>query len=417
MKYGLIGEHLGHSFSPQIHTALGCGDYQLIPLTKEQFHNFMLQKEFDGINVTIPYKEAVFPYCDKITDKARKIGAINTIKAVKTGNGTKLIGDNTDFDGFLYLLEQNHIQLKNKTMMILGTGGTCKTVTAVAEYLQAKKILTVSRRAKNGCLDYDSCHNEKDVQVIVNTTPTGMYPNIDDCYVNLTDYPKLEAVIDVIFNPLETKLLQQGRELEIPSVNGLEMLVAQAKFAEEIFFDKKISDTQMIKVYQCLKKEIKNLVLIGMPGCGKSTVGKALAETYQKKLVDVDAEIETKAGMTIPEIFSHYGESYFRTLEKQVIAKIAKEHGQVIATGGGCIKNKQNIDRLKQNGTIIFIDRPLPDLEIGNGRPLSTSLETVSKLYTERYPLYVEACDIQVKNTDTIKKIVAEITKEWEDII
>lgn len=415
MKYGLIGEKLGHSYSPQIHQALGCADYRLQPLTKEEFHTFMTQKDFCGINVTIPYKEAVFPYCNIISEKARTIGAINTIKVVTDENGkTILYGDNTDFDGFLYLLEKNGVNLKDKTVMILGTGGTSKTVKAVAKHCKARKILIVSRTAGNGFLDYTQCCQEKDVQVIINTTPVGMYPNVGNCQVDLTNYPQLEAVVDVIFNPLETALLRQGRKLGIPAVNGLEMLVAQAKVAEEIFFDKSISVEAIDKIYKQLIGEIGNLVLIGMPGCGKSTIGRMLADQLNKKFVDSDILIKKKANMEIADIFSQHGEDYFRKIEQEVVADIGKEHGLVIATGGGVIKNEANIDALKQNGRVILLDRPFDNLEVGKGRPLSQDREAVKKLYQERYPLYEKYCDIKIENNKLPETVVAEILKYWE---
>lgn len=415
MKYGLIGEKLGHSFSPQIHQALGCADYQLMPLDEKQFHNFMKEKSFSGINVTIPYKEAVFPYCDIISEKAQAIGAINTIKAITDENGkTTLYGDNTDFDGVLYLLDKNGIDLAGKIVMILGTGGTCKTVTAVAKHCQAKKIITVSRTGGNGFIDYSQCKEEKEVQVVINTTPVGMYPLVGECQVDLRNYPQLEAVVDVIFNPLETALLRQSRKLGIPAVNGLEMLVAQAKVAEEIFFANAISDQAIAGIYQKLKQEIGNLVLIGMPGCGKSTIGRQLAKRLNKKFIDSDVLIKEKANMEIADIFAQFGEGYFRKLEQDVVAEIGKEHGLVIATGGGVIRNEANIDALKQNGKIIFLDRTLEKLETGNGRPLSTTEEAVKQLYAERYPLYQKYCDIKMENDGTVEEITAKILAYWE---
>lgn len=415
MKYGLIGEKLGHSFSPQIHQALGCADYQLMPLNKDEFQTFMEKKDFCGINVTIPYKEAVIPYCHIVSEKAKAIGAINTIKAKTDEKGeTILYGDNTDFDGFLYLLQKNGINLQDKTVMLLGTGGTSKTVTAVARYCRAKRIITVSRTASNGFIDYAMCREEKDVNIIINTTPVGMYPNVGNCQINLKDYPRLEAVADVIFNPLETALLQQARKLGIRFVNGLEMLVAQAKFAEEIFFDKPIDTEEIDKIYRGLKREISNLVLIGMPGCGKTTIGRKLAESLNKQFVDSDALIEAKAGMKIADIFAAVSEAHFRKLEQSVIAEIGKEHGLVIATGGGVIKNEANIDALKQNGNIIFIDRPLADLEVGNGRPLSQSREEVKRLYGERYPLYKNYSDMHIENNGTPDETAREILTKWE---
>ena len=410
MKYGLIGEKLGHSFSPQIHQALSCEDYQLMPLTKDEFHQFMQAKDFCGINVTIPYKEAVFPYCANISEKAQAIGAINTIKRVTDENGeVALYGDNTDFDGVRYLLEKNGIDLSDKTVMILGTGGTSKTVTAVAKHCKVKKIITVSRTSGNGFIDYAMCKEEKEVEVIINTTPVGMYPHVGECPVVLKNYPRLRVVIDVIFNPLETALLQQAKNLGILAVNGLEMLVAQAKAAEEIFFEKKIADEKIDEIYRQLKREISNLVLIGMPGSGKSTIGKKLAKETGKVFVDTDSLIAEKANKKIAAIFAEEGEAGFRKLEQEVIAEVGKEHGMVIATGGGVIKKEANMDALKQNGNIVFIDRPLELLEVGNGRPLSQDREAVRKLYEERYALYEKNRDIQVKNTGTVMDTVREI--------
>lgn len=402
--YGLIGEKLGHSFSKEIHEQLADYEYNLIELSKGEFPQFMTEKNFSGINVTIPYKEAVIPYLDEIDENAEAIGAVNTV----VNRGGKLHGYNTDFDGLLYLLEANNIELKNKTVMILGTGGTCKTITAVCSYLGVKNVYKVSRGG-GIYFNYEQAETLDDVQVIFNASPRGMYPNNYEKPFNTSFLPDLEAIVDVIYNPLNTSLVLCGLAQGVKAVGGLEMLVAQAKKAAEIFTGQTIDAAKNAEIYLKLCKKMRNIVLIGMPDCGKSTFGRQVAENLNLPFVDIDEEIVKKAGKSIPLIFQEEGEDQFRKLEKETVADFAARHGQVIAPGGGVVKDFSNIQRLQQNGILIFIDRPLEKLTADESRPLSKDKNAIEKLYSERYHIYDRYCDYKIENNGTAEETLAKI--------
>ena len=394
MEYGLIGAKLGHSFSKIIHEKLCDYTYDLHQLpTEEDARDFMLRKDFKAINVTIPYKEFVMPFCDEINEAARAIGAVNTI----VNQNGRLIAHNTDFFGFSRLVAAHNVTFAGKTVLILGTGGTQKTVEAVAQHGGAKKILRVSRRKTEHTLTYNEAAQCDDVQIIVNTSPVGMYPNNGECLVDLSGFPLLEAVFDAVYNPFETRLLWQARNRGVVAANGLLMLVAQAKYAAEYFTGHEIDDAEIDRVTAEIRAERTNLVLIGMPGCGKTVLGQMAAELLDKKFVDLDVEIEKRAGKKIAAIFAQDGEASFRALECAVCAEYAKETGLAISTGGGIVKNSENIRNLQQNGVLIYLDRPLAQLAT-NGRPLSTDMDAVKKLYAERKPLYEAAADQTVHN-------------------
>lgn len=394
MEYGLIGEKLGHSFSKIIHEKLADYTYELCPLAKDELDAFMTAKQFKAINVTIPYKQDVIPYCDVLDDSAKRIGVVNTI----VNRDGKLFGYNTDFAGFLYNLNAHGITLKDKKVMICGSGGTCKTVTAVAEYMGAKEILVVSRSKKENAVTYEECIRHKDVDVVVNASPKGMYPNNGESPLDLSNFPNCKAVVDVIYNPLKTRLLQQAEQLGMKAVNGLEMLVAQAKFAVEHFLSTEIENDKIDQITLELLKQLTNIVLIGMPSSGKTLTGKALCKYIDKTVVDTDAVIVERSGMSIKEMFARHGETYFRQWEHDVIEEFSKQNGLIIATGGGAIKNEENIQNLKQNGVVMFIDRDLEHLLVTDDRPLSKDTNAVAKLYEERYPLYTKYGDLRVPN-------------------
>ena len=394
MEYGLIGEKLGHSFSKIIHEKLADYTYELCPLAKDELDAFMTAKQFKAINVTIPYKQDVIPYCDVLDDSAKRIGVVNTI----VNRDGKLFGYNTDFAGFLYNLNAHDITLKDKKVMICGSGGTCKTVTAVAEYMGAKEILVVSRSKKENTVTYEECIRHKDVDVIVNASPKGMYPNNGESPFDLSNFPNCKAVVDVIYNPLKTRLLQQAEQLGMKAVNGLEMLVAQAKFAVEHFLSTEIENDKIDQITLELLKQLTNIVLIGMPSSGKTLTGQALCKYIDKTVVDTDAVIVERSGMSIKEMFARHGETYFRQWEHDVIEEFSKQNGLIIATGGGAIKNEENIQNLKQNGIVMFIDRDLEHLLVTDDRPLSKDANAVAKLYEERYPLYTKYGDLRVPN-------------------
>ena len=394
MEYGLIGEKLGHSFSKIIHEKLADYTYELCPLAKDELDAFMTAKQFKAINVTIPYKQDVIPYCDVLDDSAKRIGVVNTI----VNRDGKLFGYNTDFAGFLYNLNAHGITLKDKKVMICGSGGTCKTVTAVAEYMGAKEILVVSRSKKENAVTYEECIRHKDVDVVVNASPKGMYPDNGESPLDLSNFPNCKAVVDVIYNPLKTRLLQQAEQLGMKAVNGLEMLVAQAKFAVEHFLSTEIENDKIDQITLELLKQLTNIVLIGMPSSGKTLTGKALCKYIDKTVVDTDAVIVERSGMSIKEMFARHGEAYFRQWEHDVIEEFSKQNGLIIATGGGAIKNEENIQNLKQNGVVMFIDRDLEHLLVTDDRPLSKDTHAVAKLYEERYPLYTKYGDLRVPN-------------------
>ena len=399
MEYGLIGGRLGHSYSKVIHEML-CGyRYDLCPLpTEEEVRAFMTRRQFRAINVTIPYKLVVMEYCSYIDPHARAINAVNTIV---NRNGL-LYGYNTDYPGFSYLCDAHGVEFKDRTVLILGTGGTHNTTWAVAHDRGAKQIYTVSRHPdpEKGELTYAQALTTG-AQIIINTTPVGMYPNVGVSALDITSMPGLEAVIDVIYNPDKTELILRAEELGVPvAVGGLEMLVAQAVYAAEFFLDRKFEDAgaEIARVTSELRREQLNIALIGMPSSGKSTLGRALAERLGKRFVDLDEEIVKADGRSIPDIFAAEGEAGFRKLEAAQTARFARENRQVISCGGGVVKDPANLRALHANGIVLFIDRPLEDLLVGGGRPLSTSPEALKTMEAQRRPLYLAAADAVIPN-------------------
>ena len=403
MQCGLLGEHLSHSFSPQIHKNLGTYDYQLYEVAPENLEAFLKDNTFDGINVTIPYKKAVIPHCHKLTETATLLGAVNTIVRQKDGT---FLGHNTDYQGFRSMVEHSGLQLRGKKVLVLGSGGASVTVVAVLNILGANPVV-ISRSGKDNYTNLD-CHT--DAAAIVNTTPVGMYPHNGQCPLNLEQFPVLEGVLDLIYNPHKTELLLQAESRGIIAENGLWMLVAQAKESAEYFTDSHIEDDVILKIYSNLKEQTENIVLIGMPGCGKSTLGKILAEKLQKQFVDTDVEIESDTNMKIPEIFQKYGEQKFRQIESAVIERIGKQSGLIIATGGGCVTTPQNYKQLHQNGQIIWIKRDITVLPT-DGRPLSNK-DTLQELYAARKPLYKQFSDIVIENNHTLENTVNAILRE-----
>lgn len=411
MRYGLIGEKLGHSFSKIIHEKLADYTYDLIPLSLEELDVFMREKEFSAINVTIPYKETVIPYLDEVDPKAAKMGAVNT---VVQRNG-KLFGYNTDYFGFRYMLEHNHIQIAGKKVLVLGRGGASKAVIAVLEDMGAAEIHTIYYKIAEDSISYETCYAlHTDAQVIVNTTPVGMYPNSGHTPIDLTPFTKLEAVADVVYNPLRTRLVLDAEEKGCQAIGRLEMLVGQAKYAVEIFMDQSLPEDSIDVVYKDLMAERRNLVLIGMSGCGKSTLGKLAAEKLGKTFVDTDAEIIKRIGMSIADYFAAYGEDSFRKVESEVVQEISTQNNLVISTGGGVIKNPENIRWLKGNGTVIWIQRDPELLESGNGRPLVPDQEAVRRLYKERLPLYTAAAETIIENDGNEEEALQKILTAFE---
>lgn len=418
MEYGLIGAKLGHSYSKIIHEMLlPQYPYELHPLpTEAEARQFLEQRPFQAINVTIPYKQLVIPYCEAVDERASAIGAVNTI----VNRDGKLYGHNTDFGGFLYMVKAHGVSLRGKTVLILGTGGTHNTTWAVAHDRGAKQIYTVSRHPdpEKGELTYAQALTTG-AQIIINTTPVGMYPNVGVSALDITSMPGLEAVIDVIYNPDKTELILRAEELGVPvAVGGLEMLVAQAVYAAEFFLDRKFEDAgaEIARVTSELRREQLNIALIGMPSSGKSTLGRALAERLGKRFVDLDEEIVKADGRSIPDIFAAEGEAGFRKLEAAQTARFARENRQVISCGGGVVKDPANLRALHANGIVLFIDRPLEDLLVGGGRPLSTSPEALKTMEAQRRPLYLAAADAVIPNKTTPADAVTAAMEALDEI-
>ena len=407
-RYGLIGEKLGHSFSKQIHEQLADYTYDLIELAPAQLTPFLTAREFAAINVTIPYKEAVIPLLDEVDPKALAIGAVNT---VVNRNG-RLTGYNTDYDGLDYLLRRHGIHLSGRVVMSLGTGGTSKTCAALARDSGAREVLFVSRSGKNGALTYHDAALRRDVQVLLNTTPCGMFPDNDGMPLDPALFPLLEAAADVIYNPLQTAFVLRAQDLGLRSTGGLEMLVAQAKAAAELFLGKPMPDEKIEQVFRRLRAERANCVLIAMPGAGKTTVGSRAAVLLGKRFVDCDDEVLRIEGRSSGEIIQQEGEAAFRRIESRVLAEICKQGGQLIATGGGAVTRPENMQRLRQNGVILFIDREL-SLLATNGRPLSSDFESLRQRYIERYPLYNRYCDLKLDNDETIETAARRVEEAF----
>lgn len=408
MRCGLLGRKLGHSYSPQIHKYLGDYSYTLFEQEPDELKDFFEKKEFDGINVTIPYKKDVIAYCDRLSETAQNLGSVNTIVKQKDGS---LIGHNTDYFGFLSMVERSGLDVANKKVLVLGSGGASVTVLAVLRELGANTVV-ISRTGLN---NYGNLHLHKDAAVIVNTTPVGMYPNNGFSAIELDGFPKLEGVLDLIYNPSKTKLLLDAQERGLRWENGLWMLVAQAKESAQWFTGSSIPDNKIQQIHRDLSSEMKNIVLIGMPGCGKSTIGKLLAKKLNKTFVDSDTEIEAAAGCPIPEIFQNQGEDGFRALETAALAKLGMQSARVIATGGGCVTRPENLPLLQQNGRIVWIKRDISALPT-DGRPLSqtTSLE---KMYQLREPLYRSFSDITTENNESAETTVQKIIQQLEEWI
>lgn len=402
-KFGLIGKTLKHSYSKIIHQKLGDYSYELYELESEEIKDF-IATDVTGFNVTIPYKKELMPYLDSIDEKATSIGAVNTV--IKRGGG--LIGYNTDFDGMCYMLSRAKITVKDKNVLILGTGGTANTATAVCKHNGAKKIVTVSRQGK---VNYGNYFEQKDAQIIINTTPVGMYPLVGESPIDLKVFLDLEGVVDAIYNPAMTKLLFDAKDLGVKFTNGLPMLVAQAKYAMEIFLNQKKDDSVIEKVTKEIESETLNVVLIGMAGAGKSTIGREIAKRLDREFIDTDEQIIIRDGRDIPTIFAESGEEYFREIERTVISEIGKLKGLVIATGGGIVKDFANYRPLKQNGIIFNLQRDLKNLATG-GRPLYRDADAVEKLYKERKPLYVKFADYTVSNDKGIEQTVEGVMEK-----
>ena len=399
MICGLLGKTLGHSYSPLIHSYLGQYEYRLFEKQPHELEDFLKRGEFEGLNVTMPYKKDVIPYLDALSPIAARLGAVNTI----VRREGKLIGHNTDYAGFLSMVHRSGLDPAAKKVLILGSGGASATAVAVMEDLGAD-VIVISRGGENNYNNLYTMHT--DAAIIVNTTPVGMYPNTDFPPISISAFPALEGVLDVIYNPTNTMLLQLAQESGVYGMSGLWMLVAQAKEASEWFQNATIPEERLAEIYRTVKAQMENIVLIGMPGCGKTTVGKALADKLGRQFFDADAEIAKKANMSIPEIFAKEGEDGFRSREIKVLSELGKQSGLVIATGGGCVTQAVNHSNLHQNGRIFWLKRQISQLPT-DGRPLSQK-GNLEEMYRIRKPLYESFADVIIEN-ETVEKTVQQI--------
>ncbi len=404
MNCGLLGRKLGHSYSPQIHALLGQYRYTLFEKEPAEIGPFLKSGDFTGLNVTIPYKKDVIAYLDELSPEARRLGAVNTILRRTDGS---LIGHNTDYFGFQWLVKESGLDVAGKKALVLGSGGASNTAAAVLEKLGAR-VVVISRTGEN---NYGNLHRHADAAVIANATPVGMYPDTGKSPLHLDQFPRLEGVLDAIYNPARTQLLLEAERRGLTAVNGLWMLVAQAKQSAEWFTGRTISDAVIAGIHGKLRRQMENIILIGMPGCGKTTVGQQLAQELGKKFVDADEELERTVGRKIAEIIPRDGEAAFRALESKTLEALGRQSGLVIATGGGCVTQERNYDFLHQNGAILWLTRALDKLPT-DGRPLSRNLE---QMFAVRAPLYRRFADAVISNDGTLTQTLTEIRQKLEE--
>ncbi len=400
MQCGLLGRKLGHSYSPQIHGLLGSYNYKLFEKEPEEVGDFLKNGNFTGLNVTIPYKKDVIPYLSQLSPVAKRLGAVNTIVRRQDGS---LIGHNTDYFGFRYLVERSGLTVRGKKVLVLGSGGASNTAVAVLQELGAQ-VVVISRSGEN---NYQNLHLHHDASVIVNTTPVGMYPNTGISPIDLNLFPKLEGVLDAIYNPARTQILLDAEKRGLVAMNGLWMLVAQAKESAEWFTGSAIDQDKIPEIHACLRRQMENIILIGMPGCGKSTIGKLLAQRTGKKFVDADDALEARLGRKITDIIPQDGEAAFRQMESDTLAELGKQSGLVIATGGGCVTQQRNYPLLHQNGTILWLTRQLHKLPT-EGRPLSQPGK-LQEMFAQRQSLYRQFADAEISNDGPVEETLTAI--------
>lgn len=405
MRTGLVGEKLGHSRSPYLHSLLGDSDYRLIELSPDELGKFITSDTWDALNVTIPYKRDVMTYCDELTERASLIGSVNAL----VRRDGRIIGDNTDFAGFCDMVQGTSFAAKK--VCVLGSGGASLTVQAACRELGAREVVVVSRR---GEVTYDNVERFRDADILVNTTPVGMLPDSDGCPVDLDRFQNLSAVFDLIFNPLCTRLVIEARERGIAAVGGMRMLCTQAHEARLFFGD--TPPLSRDELYSTVMRAHENVVFVGMPGCGKSTLARVIADRFKAKFIDTDSEIIERAGKPIPQIFADSGEAAFRALESEVVRDVCARFGQVIATGGGAILREENRRAIKWNSFVIWLDCPTERLST-HGRPLSSSPEAVKKLWTERAHLYREIADVRISvdpdNARNVSRIINALDRRY----
>lgn len=399
-KTGVVGKNLTHSYSPKLHSLLGDKNYQIFDIKEEQLKNFLLQKDYKGLNVTIPYKIEAMQYMDYIDNKALEIGSINTIV-----NDGILKGYNTDYDGFLYMCKG---KVNNKVCAVLGNGGASLAVQHVLKDEGAKKIYVVSR-SDNNLISYEKLNSLKDeIEIIVNTTPVGMYPHMLESIIDIKSFKNIQYVFDLVYNPVNTVLVQEARKLNIEAISGLDMLVKQAIVADELMFNRK-QNVNVTSLSKEILNEQMNIVLIGLPGSGKSTIARLLSKALNKPYIDIDEEIVKRNNMSINDIFKIDKGITFRKLEKEIVKEISLLHNTIIATGGGAVLDDDNMKLLKANGYIINLQRDLDKIIIDNNRPLLKSKEDLDKLYKERYDIYQNYKDISIDNNTSLEEVIIKI--------
>lgn len=404
LKCGLLGNKLSHSYSPEMHAMLGDYEYNLFEVSENELDSFMKRADFDGINVTHPYKKSVIKYLDTLSDTAVRIGAVNTV----VNDGGRLCGYNTDFFGFSFMLDSADISLRDEVVVILGSGGASLTVQCIAHDRGAREVIVVSR---TGADNYENISRHANASVLVNATPVGMYPGNYISPVDITVFPHLKHVVDLVYNPMRTRLITDADELGIHTAGGLTMLAAQAKMSSELFTGQKTDNAVISDIAERTADKMRNIVLIGMPGCGKSTAGRVLASRLGRHFIDTDTEISTKCGIEIPEIFEKYGEEFFRHTESGIIADVSKLSSCVISTGGGAVLRDENVRCMRQNGVLVFLTKE-PHLLATSGRPLSQSSD-IGDMYKTRLPLYTAAADISVEVSEdaaqTAERIIESV--------
>lgn len=402
MIYGCIGEHLAHSFSKDIHSLIGDYNYEIYEIAPNELEALLKTKDFKAINVTIPYKQAVIPFLDEISAEAKAIGAVNTI----INSGGKLTGYNTDVQGLNALINRTGVDFSNKKVLILGTGGTSKTAEYISRKLGAKEVIRLSRQNKEYSVTYCEAYNHhSNAEIIINATPCGMYPDIFESPIDIERFPNLEGVIDAVYNPLQTKLVQRALSRGIKASNGLYMLVAQALAAAELFGQNSFTKVQCDRIYDSILLQRQNIVLIGMPCCGKTTVGRAIAQKFNRKFIDIDEVIVDNYG-NIRNIIKKNGEEYFRSIESETIRNFAANSGKVIATGGGAVLKAENIDALRMNGKIVFLDRNIKKLSPSYDRPLADNENKINELYIKRHGLYLSCADYVINADGSVDDTV-----------
>ncbi|MBO5715668.1 MAG: AAA family ATPase [Clostridia bacterium] len=410
MQYGLIGEKLSHSFSKEIHESLASYTYELCEIARENLAEFLKRREFCAINVTMPYKKEVIPHLDEVSTVAGELQAVNCI----VNKDGKLYGYNTDYFGMRDLILRSGIDLSGKKVLILGTGGTSRTSTLVCKDLGANEIIKVSRSKNNNTVTYDEAYEKHfNADVIINTTPVGMYPDCCNSPIDLNNFSNLQAVFDAVYNPLRTQLVIDAKSKGVHAEGGLYMLVSQAVHAVELFINEEFEESKTNEIFNKIANEKENIVLIGMPSCGKTTVGKILAEKLHREFIDLDDEIVKIIGCEIAEFFKAHTEKDFRDIETQITKENSKKNGVIIATGGGCVLRNENANALRQNGRLYFLDRDLSNLTPTDSRPLATKKEALEKLYKERYGIYVSSCDCRIDGNLTPSAEADLIEKEF----